>query len=193
MTDRPTVEALTTVGNQIRGLRKQLQLTLQQLAEQADISVGLLSQVERGLGNPSFNTLVQLAHALGVPVARLLHEADGESPVVRRSERRRLDLHRGGAADGAIHELLTPSLDRALEVVWIEAEPGYTSKETPFSHAGEEVGIVLEGRHEIYLDGVCHVLEAGDAISYSSVIPHWYTNPGPDVVKAIWIITPPTF
>lgn len=193
MTDRPAIEALTTVGKQVRQLRKQAHLTLQSLSTRADVSVGLLSQIERGLGNPSFNTLVQLAHALGVPVARLMHEADGQSPVVRRSERRRLDLHRGGGGDGAIHELLTPNLDRALEVVWIEAEPGYTSKATPFSHAGEEVGIVLEGRHEIYLDGVCHVLEAGDAISYSSVIPHWYTNPGPDPVKAVWIITPPTF
>jgi transcriptional regulator with XRE-family HTH domain len=194
MNDRPTPEALMAgVGNQLRDLRRQLGLTLQDLSRQAEVSVGLLSQMERGKGNPSFNTLVQVAHALDVPVARLLHAADGRSPVVRRGERRRLDLHPASKRDTAVHELLTPDVDRALEVVWVEAPPGYTSKDTPFVHAGEEVGVVLEGRHEVYLDGVCYALEAGDAISYASTIPHWYSNPGPDVVKAIWIITPPTF
>lgn len=184
---------MLNVGDQVRGLRKQQKLTLQELSERADVSIGLLSQLERGKGNPSFNTLVQVAHALNVPVARLLDATDGHSPVVRRSERRRLNPHQGVGADNAVHELLTPDLDRALEAVWVEAAPGYTTKDTPFSHTGEEVGIVLEGRHEVYLDGVCHVLEAGDAIAYPSSIPHWYRNPGPDQVKAIWIITPPTF
>lgn len=194
MNERPSPEALMLgVGGQLRELRRQAGFTLQGLSHKSDVSVGLLSQMERGRGNPSFNTLVQVAHALDVPVARLLHAADGRSPVVRYDERRRLDLHQGSGGDEAVHELLTPDLDRALEVVWVEAAPGYTTKDTPFAHAGEEVGVVLEGRHEIYLDGVCHVLEAGDAIAYSSTIPHWYSNPGPDPVKAIWIITPPTF
>lgn len=194
VSERPTAEALMgSVGAQLRELRQQAGLTLHELGRRADVSSGLLSQMERGRGNPSFNTLVQVAHALDVPVARLLHAADGRSPVVRRDERRRLDLHLGSATDKAVHELLTPDLDRALEVVWVEAEPGYTSKDTPFVHGGEEVGVVIEGRHEVYLDGVCHVLEAGDAIAYSSTIPHWYANPGPDRVTAVWIITPPSF
>ena len=168
-------------------------MTLDDLSRRSGVSIGLISQIERGRGNPSFNTLVQLAHALDASIGRLFHTVDDQSPVVRRADRRKLDPHSAAAQDGAIHELLTPSLDRALEVVWVEAPPGYNTADSPFTHAGEEVGVILSGTHEVYLDGVRHVLEAGDSISYQSTIPHWYVNSGTELVRAIWIITPPTF
>ena len=43
------------------------------------------------------------------------------------------------------------------------------------------------------LDGARYELGPGDSITYSSTTPHWYRNTGTDVVKAVWIITPPTF
>lgn len=194
MSERPSADSLmATVGEQVHALRKRARMTLQELGSRSGISVGLISQLERGNGNPSFNTLVQIAHALDVPVARLLQAADGPSPVVRRHERRQLDIHQGPSGEGAVHELLTPDLNRALEVVWVEVPAGYDTKDTPFTHAGEEVHVLLEGQHEVYLDGMCYRLEAGDAIAYASSIPHWYRNPGPAPVKLISIITPPTF
>ncbi|WP_319463855.1 XRE family transcriptional regulator [Micromonospora sp. RTP1Z1] len=193
LNEGPNTEALmATVGLQLRTLRKLRGLTLEGLAHKADVSIGLISQIERGRGNPSFNTLVQLAHALDVPIGRLFHTAMVTSPVVRAHERRVLDMHSSGDVD-ALHALLTPNLDGALEAIWVEAPAGYDTTETPFSHPGEEFGLVLEGRHEVYLDGTRYVLEAGDSITYASTTPHWYRNPGPDPVKAIWIITPPTF
>ena len=80
---------LAALGAQLRTLRKTRDLTLEQLASRSGISAGLLSQMERGQGNPSFNTLVQVAHALSVPVASLFRAEASGSPVVRRAERRR--------------------------------------------------------------------------------------------------------
>jgi len=190
---RPSTEALiATVGAQLRKLRKMRNLTLEELGRRSDVSMGLLSQIERGRGNPSFNTLVQMAHALDVPIGRLFHTAEETSPVVRVDQRRSLDVHSGGGVE-ALHELLSPGLDGALEVIWVEAPGGYDTSATPFVHAGEEFGIVLCGRHEVYLDGVRHELGPGDSITYPSSTPHWYRNPGPETVKAVWVITPPTF
>jgi transcriptional regulator with XRE-family HTH domain len=186
--------AMTGVGAQIRSLRKAKGMTLEYLAARSGVSTGLLSQLERGQGNPSFNSLVRIAHALGTPVAQLMHAETDRSPVVRRDERR--NLHVPASADGAAaatHELLTPRLDQLLEAVWVEAPVGYSTEATPFSHAGEEFGIVLSGQHEVHVGDACYVLEAGDSISYPSTLPHWYRNPGPEPVTAIWIITPPTF
>lgn len=198
VTDGPAGRAdpaalMITVGAQVRLLRKMRSLTLEAAGRRSGISTGLLSQIERGRANPSFSTLVQLAHALDVPVGRLFHfAADQPPPVVRATERRSLDFHEHHQGD-ASHFLLTPSLDGSLEAVWVEAPPGYDTSTSPFAHPGEEFGIVLEGRHEVWLDGVCHELGPGDSITYSSTVPHWYRNPGLDVVKAIWVITPPSF
>ena len=189
---------MTSLGAQLRTLRKTRELTLEQLAARSGISAGLLSQMERGQGNPSFNTLVQVAHALSVPVASLFRTEATGSPVVRRAERRRIDSHAGdGARDAAgeptVTELLTPSLAGALEVLLIEVPPGYTTEATPYTHDGEEFGLILEGRHEIHLGEAAYTLEAGDSITYPSRLPHWYRNPGDRPVRSIWVITPPTF
>jgi transcriptional regulator with XRE-family HTH domain len=188
----PDDELLSKVGAKIRELRLQRQLSLQALSDLSGVSIGVVSEIERGIGNPSINTLAQLAHALNISVGHLFHVPERQSPVVRRADRRTLDARDGIAGDARL-ELLTPSLRGALEVVWVTAPPGYDTSATPFSHPGEGFGIVLSGRHEVWLDGTCHVLEAGDSITYQCATPHWYRNPGPETVEALWVVTPPTF
>ncbi len=187
--DRPPL-TVQTVGREIKRLRKLREWTLEQLASASGVSAGLLSQVERGQGNPSFNTLVQVAHALGIPVARLVAGEQMSSPVVRREERRRLNL---GDEKLVLAEMLTPRLDSALEAIRIVTEPGYSTQDTPFVHDGEEFGIVLEGTHAVNVGGTHYVLRAGDSISYSSTIPHWYENPGEGTSVSLWVVTPPSF
>jgi transcriptional regulator with XRE-family HTH domain len=185
---------LQDLGTRIRVLRRERNLTLERLSELSDLSVGIVSQIERGKGNPSFATLAQLAHGLDIPVGRLLHVSEPhKSPVVRRGERRRLDGHGLSNDDGGQYELLTPDFTGALEVVWVETPPGYDTSATPYRHNGEEFGLVIEGRVVVHLDGVAHDLGPGDSIRYDSSVQHWYSNPGPDTCRAVWVITPPTW
>jgi transcriptional regulator with XRE-family HTH domain len=180
------------LGEQVRQLRLERCLTLQELSAKSAVSLGALSQIERGKGNPAFFTLVKIAHALDVPVARFFHVEKTNSPVVRRREGRFLNPHQG-THDGAVYELLTPDLDRALEVVRYELPPGLSTEETPFVHGGEEFGIILRGSQETNINGTTYTLGAGDSISFPSTLPHWFRNPGPDVVEGIFVCTPPTF
>jgi transcriptional regulator with XRE-family HTH domain len=180
------------LGGQIRRLRLERSLTLEDVSAKSGCSVGSLSQLERGKGNPAFYTLVKIAHALDVPVARLLHVETTSQPVVRRGERRRLNPHPTDQR-GAAYELLTPDLDRALEVVHYALPPGLSTENTPFVHGGEEFGIILSGVQEISINDVLYTLEAGDSISFQSTLPHWFRNPGPDPVEGIFVCTPPTF
>ncbi len=191
--ERPLL-TLQEVGREIRRLRKLHELTLERLAARARVSSGLLSQIERGRGNPSFNTLVQVAHALDTPIARLLAGEQRVSPVVRKQDRRRLDLPAAeGASQPVVAELLNLRADSRLEVIQIEAPPGYTTQDTPYSHEGEELGVVLAGTHAVTVGGKQYVLEAGDSISYRSEIPHWYENVGDVTSVSLWVVTPPSF
>lgn len=116
---------LGDLGSRIRMLRKERQLTTERLAETAGVSAGLISQIERGNGNPSFATLVQLAHGLQMPIGQLLEAPESKSVVVRKNERRRLDGHGLANDDGGSYELLTPDLNGALEATWVVTPPGY--------------------------------------------------------------------
>ncbi|MDT4989167.1 MAG: hypothetical protein QOI74_3261 [Micromonosporaceae bacterium] len=72
------------IGGFIRDLRRNAQISLRQLAEQAGVSNPYLSQIERGLRKPSAEVLAQLAHALRVSTpamylrAGLLDSRDGQ-------------------------------------------------------------------------------------------------------------------
>lgn len=185
------------LGQQVRQLRIDRALTLENLTARSGCSLGSLSQIERGFGNPSFATLVRIAHALRVSVAQLVELGPDPkptvSPVVRSDQRRRLNPHNAIHGDGTIYDLLTPDLDHQLEVIYLQVPPGMSTEATPFVHEGEEVGYIVSGTHEVHVDGLTHTLEAGDSIFYASTVPHWYRNAGSVVVEAIWIITPPTF
>jgi transcriptional regulator with XRE-family HTH domain len=181
------------LGEQVRRLRLERGLTLEEVAARSGCSLGSLSQLERGKANPAFFTLVKIAHALDVPVARLLHVERSMSPVVRRGQGRQLNPHPFEDDRAATYELLTPDLDRALEVIRFEIPPGMSTEDTPFVHRGEEVGIVLQGIQEVHVNGVTYTLHEGDTISFQSTLPHWFRNPGPDLLVGICICTPPTF
>jgi transcriptional regulator with XRE-family HTH domain len=76
------------IGGFIRDLRRNAQISLRQLAEQAGVSNPYLSQIERGLRKPSAEVLAQLAHALRVSTplmylrAGLLDASGGQEGVL---------------------------------------------------------------------------------------------------------------
>lgn len=55
-------------GKRLRKLRRQRDLTQEQLAESIQISVESVSNMERGIYAPSFETLEKLSRAFGLPV-----------------------------------------------------------------------------------------------------------------------------
>jgi len=191
----PSVDAiLANVGSTVRALRKEKGLTLAQLSEVTNLSPAIVSQIERGLANPSFTTLAQLAHGLDIPVGKLFpNHLDTRSPVVRKGERRDLRGVAPEAAGEAVYELLTPDLNGTIEALWVVTPPGHDTSDDPFSHGGEEVGVILSGKKDVYLNGQKYTLEAGDSITFDSTIPHWYTNSYDETCVAIWINSPPTW
>ena len=180
------------IGRDIRGLRKARGVTLAGLAEASGLSVGYLSLLERDRATPSIKALHAVSRALGVTISWFFEANDVPEEerdlVVRRARRRRLDY-----SAGIVDELLSPNLTGALELLSCRFPPGASSGEEPYSHSGEEAGVVIRGRLELWVDGRTVTLEAGDSFGFKSELPHRYRNPGPDETEVIWAITPPSY
>jgi transcriptional regulator with XRE-family HTH domain len=180
------------IGRDIRGLRKARGVTLAGLAEASGLSVGYLSLLERDRATPSIKALHAVSRALGVTISWFFEAndvpEDERDLVVRRARRRRLDY-----SAGVVDELLSPNLTGALELLSCRFPPGASSGEEPYSHSGEEAGVVIRGRLELWVDGRTVTLEAGDSFGFKSALPHRYRNPGPDETEVIWAITPPSY
>lgn len=67
---------LKTFGRELRGFRKRGHFSQEGLAEAAKLSRNYISDIERGVRNPSLLALVSLARALRVPLAELLGEVE---------------------------------------------------------------------------------------------------------------------
>lgn len=175
------------LGRVIRASREG-RMTVEELAEIAGVSGGLISQLERGIGNPSFNTLMRLSRALGLPISALFQGEDYEPErrIVRAEERRKL------TSEGLMQELLTPDANHKLGMVRTIVPPGYSSEDTPMTHPGEEAFHILEGELEVTLDGHVYLLSEGDTVSFDSAIPHAYSNRTEQAVIFMGASTPPT-
>ncbi|MCD0501909.1 helix-turn-helix domain-containing protein [Bordetella petrii] len=179
------------LGQQLRQLRKQHRLPLVQVAKACGMSVGLLSQIERGLSSPSVKNLSLLASQFGVSVDTLLRGAgqpDSENAgrVARAGSHRRIDLDHKG-----IHkEMYTPPAGRSLDLCRARIAPGGSTGDELFSSSmGEQVGLVLRGVLELWVEDRAVLLKAGDSFCYASRTPRRWRNPGPDTTEVIWAIS----
>ena len=75
---------MTTLGGRIKALRMERELQQRQLAEKAELTPSMVSQIESGRLTPSLNTLRRLADALGVTIAALFDGQPAGSIVVSR-------------------------------------------------------------------------------------------------------------
>lgn len=183
---------LAEVGAKVHAIRKEKGLTLAQLSKATSLSPAIVSQIERGLANPSFTTLAHLAHGLEIPLGRLFPDRGASgSPVVHRADRRDLTGVVPEVAGEANHELLTPESARSIQVLWVVTPPGSDTSGDPITHRGEEFGLILSGKKDVHVGDARYVLDVGDSITFDSTTPHWYQNPYDEECVAIWVNSPP--
>lgn len=187
--DQSHAASARRAGELVRQLRREAGLSLANLAEKSGLSTGLLSQLERGTGNPSFTTMIKISQALNVAASRFFSGLDDAGTIVRATSRPRLQL----ADSKLVYELMTPHMHGQIGVVKTELTPGFTNEDASFSHTGEECTIVLKGRIYISIDGVGYQLSEGDSITYNSTLVHWYRNETDETCSLISAMTPPSF
>lgn len=179
-----------TLGADLRALRKARGMTLSDLSATLGRSVGWLSQVERDISALSVTDLRELAAALDVSVSslfRVVAVPGEEGHIVRQNARRPI----GSREAGLVEELLSPDLTDDFEVVHSTFEAGARMAQQ-VSRPTQEVGYVVSGRMDIWIDGVCFHVGPGDSFRIRGEAYRW-ENPHDQPCVAIWVIAPPVY
>lgn len=178
------------LGPRIRAVRQSRRLTLREVAARSGVTESFLSQVEREVASPSIATVQRIARSLDLSIAQLFAESAPSGRVVRREARRRV-VYPGLRS---VDEFLTTDVTGRLQVILSTIEPGGGTGEEPYTHdSDEEVLLVLEGVLDLWVGDEHHVLREGDAVTYSSRIPHWNMNRAAQPARVLFCITPPSF
>lgn len=175
-----------SLGALMRGARSARGLSLRALGERTDLSPSLLSQIERGLSEPSLASLRRIADALGMSVGDLLGEAPAAPPgaLVRRTTRRRAlspDI-------GALHELLSPEGDR-LDARIVTLDAGVVST-SHAPHEGREFVFVVEGPLQLVINGEEMIAFTGDAATVDASRHHKIAATEQAPARFLWVSAP---
>ncbi len=162
-----------SIGHQVRGFRKKLDMTVAELARLADLSPGMLSKIENGLTSPSLATLQALSGALHVPVTAFFRqfEEQRDATFVRRGEG--LNIERRGTRSGHQYQLLGHMVRKSVAVEPYMITLTEESDVFPlFQHSGTEFIYMLDGRMDYHHNGAAYTLVPGDSLFFDAAAPH---------------------
>lgn len=180
------------IGTDIRALRKARGITLVGLAGAVGRSVGWLSQVERGLAEPSVRDLGRIAEQLNVSLSLFFRSASKrpeERGLVLRAEDR---VAIGSSETGLAEELLSPSLSGSFEMIRSTIAPGATSGGRRSGRGREDGGVLLTGRLRLTIGDTEFDLGPGDSFQFADRDYAW-RNDGDTTTVVLWIIAPPVY
>ncbi|HLW26447.1 MAG TPA: cupin domain-containing protein [Kiloniellales bacterium] len=177
------------IGATLRRLRHEKGLSLQELARASGVSVGMISQIERDIANPSVRVLTAIRRALNVPLQAMFGEDSDlpaevvDPPFVRRlADRPQIDL-------GFMRkELLSSGGHHNLQLMILHIAPGGESGNSALSYPAEKGGLVMEGELLLTVDEQEAHLQEGDSFVFDSALPHSFRNTGDAPAKILWII-----
>lgn len=182
---------LTTLGADLRALRRARGITIADLAAQMGRSVGWISQVERDLSDPSISDLRALAKCLEVPMSMLFAHASApveeQGYIVRSGARRPM----GSGEEGLIEELLSPDLTDDFEMVHSTFAP-HARMQSPAHRPTQEVAYVISGRLDLQIGARQFTVGPGDSFRIRNE-PFQWSNPYDEACVAVWVIAPPVY
>ena len=175
------------LGDKIKELRLQCDLTQEELANRCELSKGYISQLENDLTSPSIATLIDILSALGTSLKEFFSEEVEEKIVF--SE---LDFIEKKTEQMTLNWLVTNAQKNSMEPVLIALNKNSATEED-VPHEGEEFGYVLEGEIVIHLGKKKYTCKAGESFYFNSGKSHYIINTKEKTAKFLWISSPPTF
>lgn len=175
------------VGQNLRRLRTEHELSLRALAEASELNINTLSLIENGRVSPSVSTLQKLALALNVPVASFIEAGVEKKNIIHQKVGLR---PRATFAHGTLEDLGTELAGRWAEPFLVTMEPGADSGGSPILHTGLEFIYCLEGSITYAIESQQFDLDPGDSLLFESHLPHRWMNTGTVPARSLLVLCP---
>ena len=180
---------MTSLGARIKSLRLERDLQQRQLAEKAELTPSMVSQIESGRLTPSLHTLGRIAAVLGVPIATLFDgQPAGRIHVSRKTEypvvsfdgtSERWSVLGAGLFEGKIRAVISTLGARGK---------GVTTESVVIKPGQMKLFYVLDGAVALQYNGEHHTLHTGDSALLDGGAPHGWENLGTKKARVLWVI-----
>lgn len=180
-------EVVVQISNKIKSIRKEKNLTLQDIADRAGVTKGLISQIENSRTIPSLLVLIQIIKALEVDLDLFFNDLGAHANAVPILVQRKADYERFEKEPSSGYEyfrIFTKKVKQStIDIVLLEIQPG-SSRDFVQTEAFEYKYIISGSVKYQFLDQEIE-LGAGDSMLFDGRLPHNPINEGTEVVKML--------
>lgn len=184
------------IGKRIKYIRKIKNKTLQQVSDESGLSVGYLSNLERGVNSPTIDQLQNICSNLEVNITNILSgEQTKPRSVIKAGERKLLYIEENGLVkyellaegeNGLVEDGLLAKGGNDIEGICITIEEGVDYEKKNWGHVYNEIGIVIGGRMCVEMVDTEYILEEGDSIYIKKNTLHTFKNASKGECVSYW-------
>lgn len=172
------------VGQNLKSIRKQFNLSLDELSEKSGLSKSMLSSIENGAKSPTISSLWKICDNLHIPLSRLTHISKPKVVVATNDQQNILQTN---------EELLFTSLfefdsEKKFEIHRQELAPGYCHESNGHTNQVTEYVFVGEGTLTMNVNQTIYTLNQGEAIQFLATVPHSYANHADGILKTFTLL-----
>jgi transcriptional regulator with XRE-family HTH domain len=182
------METSFSLGNKLRRLRSERNISQRELAHLAGLSPNSISLIERDETSPSVATLQSLATALNIRMSYFFEEETPSSVLLLKADTRPKIENECVTIEGMGKTILFQELEPFLITLKPKAGSG---GERQVVHSGHEFVYCLQGRIEYVIDGKVYLMEAGDILIFEATLLHLWRNPFDKEAKFILVLQTP--
>lgn len=163
------------LGIIIKTLRKNQQMTLNDLANKTGVSISFLSQLERGKSSATLESLKNISQALNVEPGYFFNGLSKKKDLIQQDTlKKKHKIHYESLYDSMENPAFFPHL--------VILDP-YQNKGNLIKHPGQEFLYVIEGQLTVQVDDKTYILDPSDSIMFDSNNEHYWYNYTNQAVK----------
>jgi XRE family transcriptional regulator, regulator of sulfur utilization len=177
-------EINTNIGENLKNIRKHRSMTIDQLSEGSGVSKSMISEIERGIRNPSITTIWNLANCLKKPLNYFLTGSDKDSPDIYKINEK--NSIRGDSY--TFNPLMDFDEDKKFELYFNEYQPGCVTEDSTHFEGVEEFVLICNGSLTLHLENKEYTAAEAEVFHLKGHRKHHYSNSGTEPVKAFTIM-----
>lgn len=182
-------DILIQISNRIKERRREKNITVQELSLRANVSKGLISQIENSRTIPSLIVLIDIIKALEIDLNSFfkdIRSKDGESPVIIKRKAEYEHFEKEDTEGFNYQRIFTHSIAQStVDFVILELAPN--AKRPMVQTEAFEYKYVLQGKVEYQFEEETYVLNEGDSMLFDGRIAHTPRNLGRQTARMLVI------
>lgn len=188
VTHAEAAPASLAVGTRLRFLRDMHGLSQRELARRAGLTHATIGAIERDAISPSIGSMLKIVECFPITMSEFFAiDPSSDTQVFFRGP----EMRESGGGGISVRQVGHDLKGRPLQLLVERYAPGTETARTPYSHSGDEGGVVIQGQLEVTVGGSRCVLGPGDGYLFSSRLPHKFRNVGDGEAVVVSANTPP--